>query len=160
MDSKQLAAWLARGHAALHATFPPRTRKQFAGLMLDSGLWSTNRLSLDSAVARVGDCLNPQRGGGQSFRVSELWLWMHESGNHALYEAMTDDLGYRSEPVPDEAREQELLTRIDARLAAVADELADLRTLREQLSGTHRPETSPILSDEPVRFSKYEPEGF
>lgn len=161
MDDKQLAAWLTRGHAALQATFPPRTRKQFAALMLESELWSPNRLSLDSAIARVGDCLNPQRGGGQSFRMSELWLWMRESGNHALYEAMTDDLSYRAEPVPTEQREQELLSRIDARLAAVTDELADLQVLREQLSGTHTPDTPPATPGAPVRFSQYdEPRGF
>lgn len=156
MDSNQLTAWLARGHAALQATFPPRTRKQFAGLMLDAGLWSEKRLSLDSAIARVGDCLHPERGGGQSFRLSELWLWMHESGHHALFDAMADDLGYRAEPIPTEQRQQELLARIDQSLARAINEIQELTTLRDQLGGTHMPDTPAPLSTAPVRFSQYD----
>lgn len=154
MDN-QLVAWLQRGHQALLATFPPRTRKQFASLMLETGLWSPARLSLDSAIARVGDCLNPQNGGGQRFGIAELWLWMRESGNHALYDAMSDDLGYRTEPIPSEQRQQELLSRIDERLATVLSEISDLKALREQLtnrSPTSTTTAAPALSV--VRFSR------
>lgn len=162
MDEAQLSAWLTRGHRALQETFPPRTRKQFAALMLDSGLWSSERLSLDSAIARVGDCLNPQRGGGQSFKVSEVWLWMKESGHHALFDAIANDLAYRTEPIPTEARKQELLARIDARLAAALDEFSDLRLLRDQLTGAVSNGTPPPTPASPVRFSQYsnEDRGF
>lgn len=158
MNEAQLSAWLLRGHGALQATFPPRTRKTFASLMLDSGLWSSERLSLDSAIARVGDCLNPQRGGGQSFKVSEVWLWMKESGHHALFDAIADDLSYRTEPIPSEMRQHELLSRIDERLAAVVDELADLRLLRQEITGAVSNGTPPPTPASPVRFSKYDNE--
>lgn len=154
MNEAQLAAWLARGHRAMLETIPPRTRKQFAALMLDSGLWSSSRLSLDSAISRVGDCLNPQRGGGQSFRLSELWLWMHESGHHALYEAMGDDLGRRTDMIPTEERQQELLTRIDARLTALTNAFGDLKLLRAELTGTLHPDAPEPPPDVPVRFSR------
>lgn len=155
MNDAQLTAWLTRGHRALQETFPPRTQKSFAALMLDSGLWSSKRLSLDSAIARVGDCLHPERGGGQSFKVSEIWLWMKDSGHHAFFEAMADDLGYRVEPIPTEQRQQELLTRIDERLAAVVDELSDLHLLRDQLTGAVTNGTAPLTPASPVRFSQY-----
>lgn len=154
MNEAQLAAWLARGHRAMQETIPPRTRKQFAALMLDSGLWSSQRLSLDSAISRVGDCLNPQRGGGQSFRLSELWLWMHESGNHALYEAMGDDLGRRTDPIPTDERQQALLASIDARLTSLADEFGELKLLRAELVGTLHPDTPEPPPEYPVRFSR------
>lgn len=155
MDDQRLAAWLARGHQALLATFPPRTRKQFAALMLDTGLWNKSRLSLESAVARVGDCLNPQNGGGQSFKLSEIWLWMRESGNHALFDAIADDLGYRTDPIPSEQRQQELLARIDDRLSAVLAEISDLQALREQLIGCPAATpSSPAPRLAAVRFSR------
>ena len=159
MDDAQLSAWLTRGHRALQETFPARTRKQFAALMLDSGLWSCERLSLDSAIARVGDCLNPQRGGGQSFKVSEVWLWMKESGHHALFEAMGEDLSRCTDPIPTAERQQALLQRIDDRLAAMAGELSDLHLLRDQLTGAVLNGTAPTTPASPVRFSKYDPEG-
>lgn len=156
MDKAQIPGWLARGHAAMQATFPPRTRKQMAALMLDSGLWSSNRLSLESAVARVGDCLHPERGGGQGFRVSEVWLWMRESGQHALFEAMGADLGRRTDPIPTAERQSELLTRIDGRLEAIAAELADLQALREELTGG-TPSIKPLARESaPTRFSQYD----
>jgi len=163
MNEAQLAAWLARGHHALQETIPPRTRKQFAALMLDSGLWSSARLSLDSAISRVGDCLNPQRGGGQSFRLSELWLWMHESGHHALFEAMGDDLGRRTDPIPSDERQQSLLARIDARLNALSGEFDDLKLLRAELTGTLHPDAPEPPPSVPVRFSRdsdHEERGF
>lgn len=160
MDNTQLSAWLTRGHRALQDTIPARTRKQFAAMMLDYELWTPQRLSLDSAVARVGDCLNPQGGGGQSFKVSELWLWMRESGHHALFDAMADDLGKHVEDIPTEARQQQLLTRIDAKLSTIKAELDDLQVFREQVAGvlTVDPST-PTPPGKPVRFSRYEPEG-
>lgn len=155
MDNAQLSAWLTRGHRALKDTLPARTRKPFAALMLDSGLWNSSRLSLDSAIARVGDCLNPEHGGGQSFKLSEIWLWMRESGHHALYDAITEDLGYRADPVPTEQRQQELLKRIDDRLASIVDELNDLQAFRTQLT-TPAADTSRTLTPaSPVRFSQY-----
>jgi hypothetical protein len=155
MDEKQLAAWLARGHRAMKDTVPPRTRKQFAALMLESRLWSPGRLSMESAIARVGDCLNPQGGGNQHFRFSELWLWMKESGHHALFDAMADDLGYATQPIPTEARQQEMLARIDGCLAALADEFGKLNLLRAELVGTQSPDSLPPPSvDVPVRFSR------
>lgn len=158
MDDARLPAWLARGHQAMQATIPARTRKAFASLMLDAGLWSKQRLSLDSAIARVGDCINPQHGGGQTFKVSELWLWMHDSGHHALFDAMAEDLCYRTEPIPNEQRQQELLSRIDERLSSLAAEVADLQGMREQLSP--RPvvakASAPLVA---VRFSQYDHEG-
>lgn len=165
MDERQLASWLARGHQALQATIPARTRKQFAALMLDSGLWSSQRLSLDSAIARVGDCLHPDRGGGQSFKVSELWLWMHESGNHALFDAMAEDLNYRTEVIPSDKRQQELLQRVDERLAMVLSEISDLQAMREQLTGRPiTPASTPAPRLAAVRFSRdaddTNPEGF
>lgn len=161
MDEARLVAFLARGHRALQDTIPPRTRKSFAALMLDSKLWSSERLRLESAISRVGDCLNPQRGSGQSFRLSELWLWMHESGHHALFNAMADDLGYHAEPIPNEKRQQELLTRLDTRLAALADEFADIQGLREQLAGSRQPDVQ-LPAPEGVRFSRddHEQRGF
>lgn len=156
MDKSQLPAWLARGHAAMQATFPPRTRKQMASLMLDSGLWSSNRLSLDSAVARVGDCLHPERGGGQGFRLSEVWLWMRESGHHALFEAMGEDLARRTDPIPTEQRQQDLLTRIDERLQSMADDFADLQMLRTELTGGAPSIRTIGTNSAPVRFSQYD----
>lgn len=155
MNEAQLAAWLARGHRAMKDTVPPRTRKQFADLMLDSGLWSAARLSRESAIAQVGECMNPQRGG-RSFRLSELWLWMHESGHHALFEAMGDDLGRRTDPIPSDERQQALLTRIDARLSQLADEFGDLRLLRAELAGTQQPDSPDPPPGVPVRFSREE----
>lgn len=159
MDSAQLSAWLTRGHQALQDTIPSRTRKQFAGLMLDSGLWSSERLTQASAITRVGDCLHPERGGGQSFKLSELWLWMHESGNHALHEAINDDLSYRKpEPIPTAQRQQELLTRVDEKLSSISAELAELLAFRDQITGA--PSVKPVPSTAaPVRFSKYDIEG-
>lgn len=158
MNDQQMAAWLARGHKALLDTVPPRTRKQFAGLMLDAGLWSASRLSLDSAVARVGDCLHPERGGGQSFKVSEVWLWMRETGHCALFEAMGEDLGRRTDPIPNEERQQALLSRIDDRLASIVAELEDLQALRTQI--TRDPDSLPAKSGgSAVRFSR-DVEGF
>lgn len=162
MNEAQLAAWLARGHHAMKDTIPPRTRKQFADLMLDSGLWSSARLSRESAIAQVGECLNPQRGG-RSFRLSELWLWMHESGHHALYEAMGDDLGRRTDPIPSDERQQSLLARIDSRLTALADEFGELKLLRAELTGTLHPDTPEPPPEFPVRFSRdsdHELKGF
>jgi len=163
MNEAQLAAWLARGHHALRETIPPRTRKEFATLMLDSGLWSKGKLSLDSAIARVGDCLNPNRGIGVSFRLSELWLWMHESGHHALFEAMGDDLGRRTDPIPSDERQQSLLARIDARLNALSGEFDDLKLLRAELTGTLHPDAPEPPPSVPVRFSRdsdHEERGF
>lgn len=155
MDDQHLAAWLMRGHQALLATFPPRTRKQFASLMLDSGLWKSSRLSLESAIARVGDCLDPQNGGGQRFGIAELWLWMRESGNHALFDALAADLGYRTEPIPSEQRHQQLLSRIDERLAAVLTEISDLQALRSQLAaGPVAAPSIPTPRLTAVRFSR------
>lgn len=157
MDNTQLSAWLQRGHRALHDTFPPRTRKRFAALMLDYELWNPQRLTLESAEARVGDCLNPQGGGGQSFKVSELWLWMRESGHHALFDAMADDLGKRVEDIPTEARQQQLLTRIDAKLSTIKAELDDLQVFREQVAGVLAVDPStPVPPGKPVRFSRYD----
>lgn len=157
MDNTQLAAWLNRGHRALKDTIPPRTRKQFAVMMLDYELWNPQRLSLDSAIARVGDCLDPQAGGGQHFKLSELWLWMHETGNHALFDAIADDLGKRVEDIPTEARQQRLLTRIDAQLSAIKADLDDLQVFREQVAGalTVDPQLPPPPG-KPVRFSQYD----
>ena|SRR5690242_2148151 len=162
MNEAQLAAWLARGHHALRETIPPRTRKQFADLMLDSGLWSPARLTRESAIAQVGECLNPQRGG-RSFRMSELWLWMHESGHHALFEAMGDDLGRRTDPIPTEELQQALLAKIDSRTAELLEGLGELRLLRAKWDGTHAPELEPPPPSTPVRFSRdndHEQQGF
>jgi hypothetical protein len=155
VDEARLAAWLSRGHRAMKETVPPRTRKQLAALMLESKLWNPKGLSMESAIAKVGDCLNPQDGGNQHFRFSELWLWMKESGHHALFEAMADDLGYEIRPVLTEERRRDLLAKIDKQAAAILDGLGNLNLLREYLHDAHAPEPlPPPQTDVPVRFSR------
>jgi hypothetical protein len=160
MDISQIPAWLHYGQQAMKATIPPRTRKQFAALMLEAGLWHKSRLSLDSAIAKVGDCLEPEKGGGQRFSISELWLWMRETGHCALFEAMGEDLGRRTDPIPSAERQQALLQRIDEQLSEAVTTLTSLQTLRAQLTGTPVA-ASPLRPLQAVRFSQYdETEGF
>lgn len=95
VDSRKFvdATWFANAHRALRETIPKHKHKEFIGCMYECGIWDSTKLKWKSAETRLRDCLDP--GGDQFFKWSDLWLWMHQSGERELLEAMNDDLKHR-----------------------------------------------------------------
>lgn len=69
------------GYAAMKATFDGLSSKEIALAMIDSGLWD---MRLDSAAARVRNCMHPE--SDQFFKLSDLlFLMWHFQRFELLY---------------------------------------------------------------------------
>ena len=88
------AAWFANAHRALKETVPASKHKQFIGCMYECGIWDPAKLKWKSAETRLRSCIDPD--GDQFFKWTDLWIWMHQSGERELLEAMNDDLKLRN----------------------------------------------------------------
>lgn len=150
--------WFRNAATALLRTIPSRRKKEFIACMYANGFWDQERLKFDSAQARVNECLAVDGEKKQFFKTSELWAWMRASGEHELFLAMAEDLGYRVERIPDEVRVNTMLERIDARIGSVSDALEDVRAFRSEIAallvGNQRAATSTDTGDATIRFCR------
>jgi hypothetical protein len=148
--------WFRNAATALLRTIPSRRKKEFIALMYANRFWDQDRLKFDSAQARVNDCLDVEGEKKQFLKISEIWAWMRASGEHELFLAMAEDLGYRVERIPDATRVNDMLDRIDARLGAASDALEDVRAFRSEiaalLAGNQSAAASPGNGDATIRF--------
>lgn len=148
--------WFRNAATALLRTIPSRRKKEFIAAMYANGLWDQERLKFDSAQARVNECLSVDDEKKQFFKIVELWVWMRASGEHELFLAMAEDLGYRVERIPDESRVATMIERIDQRIGAVSEALEDVRAFRSEiaslLAGNQRVAASADAADASIRF--------
>lgn len=126
--------WFRNAATALVRTIPSRCKKAFIAAMYGNGFWHQDRLKFDSAVARLNDCLAIDGEKTQFLKISEVWAWMRLSGEHELFLAMAEDLGYRVERIPDETRVQQMLEQIESRLAATETSLDEVRSLQGDIA--------------------------
>lgn len=126
--------WVRTALAALDRTIPQKCKKKFVSFMFSARFWDATRLSWDAAIARVNECLRIDPDKRQFLKIAEVWAWMRFSGEHDLFLAMADDLGYRVERIPTASRIAELLARIEQRLADGTDAFGEVRELRDQLA--------------------------
>lgn len=157
--------WLRGAFIALERTIPSRLKKKFVSLMFQARFWDSAKLSWDAAVARLNECLRPEPDKRQFLKIVEVWAWMRHSGEHELFLAMAEDLGYRVDRIATPERIADLLKRIDQRLADGADAFGDVAALRDQLATITAGSMEPIAPTDsgdtrPVRFCSGDPQTF
>jgi hypothetical protein len=131
--------WMEAGLEALRDTLlvEPRLRKQMIEFLLEEGLWDSEKLSWDAAVARWNACLNPKRP--EFFKQSESWALMKRFQRFALFQAMAEDLGFEVKRIPTEERRQNLLERI-AEAQERAASVTEACTQELQRLESHQPQ--------------------
>lgn len=137
--------WMRRGLQALRSTLrvDGRQRKKMIEFLFAEGFWKQERLSWDAAVARWNDCLNPDKAA--FFKVAEVWALMKRFGNHDLFLAMAEDLGYDVRRRPTDERRQELFARI---LKLQEEQQRQFAEWREELARLDLEDTVPLEDGE------------
>lgn len=128
--------WLRIAFQSLHKTldFDAGTRKQAIQFLLDEGFWDETKLTWEAAIARWNSCLNPNKP--EFFKLGEVWALMRRFGQHELFLAMAQDLGYEVRPMATEERRQVLLDQLQRTVAAQQETMAQLQASLERLDAT------------------------